>query len=109
MRMAEYLCGCAQHTCTLCGCTHSLLRRWGRLFHRECVASVCVGKYQVCGVRKFVKLTHCSIFDKRLSNAIDLGENFHKNSIFLAKIDKNLDFFGSYIYEVDLVQNFRSY
>ena len=39
-------------------------------------------------------LTHCSIFDKQLLNAIDLGENFYKNSIFLAEIDKNHDFLG---------------
>ena len=39
-------------------------------------------------------LAHCSIFDKSLSNAIDLGENFYMNSRFLANIDKNLDFLG---------------
>ena len=39
-------------------------------------------------------LTHWSIFDKKLSNAINLGENFYKNSIILAEIDRNLDFLG---------------
>ena len=39
-------------------------------------------------------LSYCSIFDKRLSSAIDLGEIFYKNSTFLAEIDKNLDLLG---------------
>ena len=44
---------CAAHTHTHCVGT---LRGWARLLHRECVVSVRVEKYQVCGVRKFVQL-----------------------------------------------------
>ena len=54
-------------------------------------------------------VAHCSIFDKKLSNAINFGEKFYRNSIFLARIDKNLKFFGSYIYDINHVQNFESY
>ena len=45
-------------------------------------------------MKKGHTLTHCLIFDKRLSNAIDLGKNFYKNSIFLAEIDNNIDLLG---------------
>ena len=39
-------------------------------------------------------LAHCLIFDKKLSNAMDMPENFYKNGIILAEIDKNLDCLG---------------
>ena len=53
---AEYLCGCAQHTHTLCGCAHSVGRGCERLLSKECAVSVRMGKYQVCGVWKFVQI-----------------------------------------------------
>ena len=39
-------------------------------------------------------ITHCLIFDKKLSNAMDMPENFYKNGIILAEIDKNLGCLG---------------
>ena len=39
-------------------------------------------------------LTHCQIFDKSLSNAMDMPENFYRNSIILAEINKHLDCLG---------------
>ena len=43
---------------------------------------------------KKLPLTHCQIFDKNLSNGMDMPENFYKNGIILAEIDKNLDCLG---------------
>ena len=57
----EYLCGCAQHTHTLCECEHSVREGCGRLCYRECAVSVHAGKYQVCGVRKFVQIKKLKI------------------------------------------------
>ena len=41
------------------------------------------------------KISHCLIFDKKLSNGMDMPENFYKNGIILAEIDKNLDCLGN--------------
>ena len=54
-------------------------------------------------------LTHCQIFDKSLSNAMDMPENFYKNGMILAEIDKNLDCLGHIPkYDIKLPQNFES-
>ena len=48
---------------------------------------------------------HCLIFDKKLSNAMDMPENFYKNSITLAEIVKKSRMFGSCIHKIDILQN----
>ena len=46
----------------VCGCAHSERRRCGRLNYRECAVSVRTGKYQVCGMQKFVQLKKPKIY-----------------------------------------------